>query len=207
MRSHRETQIMTGRRLVNCLSRWDPCLGILYGVLLTFALVGCAETANLRQTKQSQLAWMTFFNGLDLRADCAPGAPDRLRLVFRDEDEKAFTVFELLRLARVNRAFSSQSTIPLESLSKGPPWEIIRAGATPGDAFSEISLRHFAIVVYWLERNGVFRDTESGLVLRTIGSFDWIATGCLRGGWFSSSADAEMTQRIATRTPVRPTLP
>lgn len=180
-----------------CLSNRRPFIGIICALSFTFALIGCAAGPGNRQTNESRLAWVTYFNGLDLRAECRTDGPDRLRLVFHERDDETYTVFEMLRLIRANRAFSTKSVISLDDLSQNPPWNLIGDSEADARNFLEISLRHFAVILYWLDRRGVFQDTESGLVLRSIGSFEWIASGCLRGGWFSSFQAAQMTQRIA----------
>jgi len=191
-----QRQIRTSRSPINCLSTRHPIHQILYTLILTITLMGCTNTPSIRQTNETRLAWTSFFNGLDLRAGCRPDGPDRLRLVFHRDDKNTFTVFELLRLIQANRAFSTKSTVSIEQVNDGPPWEQINAAGDSQTAIEEISPRHFAVVVFWLEQHGVFHDSESGLILRRIGSFDWIATGCLRGGWFSSSAAAIMSQEI-----------
>jgi hypothetical protein len=132
-----------------------------------------------------KLTWFGYLDAEALRASCAPGRPDRYRLVYNAHYAEQLRTYEVTGApggGGVIEAAAQEGTgigLSLRTLSFDDPLEswAWRRSAQPLDAAGLAALRAALVA------SGATRPPPEGLRLRS-NAFWWIAAGCLEGAPF-----------------------
>lgn len=164
-----------------------------------------------------KLTWFSYLNGDDLRAECAPGAPERYRFVYNGVYIEQVRLYEVrtgleghggefdARAIGPTRLGGLVITKPEDVLA---PWQ----GKT---ASASLSTENLADLSEAMRESGVFDGAPSGLQLHTE-DFYWIVAACADGRFsfnayrwpsprFEAASFAELLFAWdATQVPVNP---
>lgn len=141
-------------------------------------LSACAYRGGLDEPVERKLSWFSYLDGADIRSSCAPGAPDRYRLVYNGDYERQVRSYEVTGdgsggayvVARVS------SPVDLSSFSLDDvegPWRWRKATA-------RLSPAAYAGLRQGLADSGFAAGAPQGLTLYSAG-FYWVASGCEDG--------------------------
>lgn len=163
---------------------------IAWGMVLG-TLAGCAYgPGTLDDPIGRKFAWFSFLDAGDLRADCAPGRPDRWRLVYNGAYDEQVRIYQLDGPTRR----LSQRVIGPADLSRGwtagdplGPWR----GAA---AVAALDAGQYAALSRAFEEGGLYGPAPEGLRLASE-RFWWLAAAC-RGGRFFFNAWLYPTPRF-----------
>ncbi len=148
--------------------------------LLAMALVaGCAYQPGRDSTFERSLSWFSYMGAEDIRRNCRPGAPDRLRLVYNGDYDQQVRSYDVA-VARPDGAIMEvrvkRATNIIRGVEKGDPREawraatdIVRLDAGGLDALKQ-SLRE----------SGYLSPGPEGLQLLS-NEFYWVVSGCWDG--------------------------
>ena len=129
-----------------------------------------------------RLTWLSFLGGDDVRAGCAPGAPDRFRLIYNGNWREQVRIYELgfagprtleQRVIEPATLFALKLDDPLA------PWRGTTAVITLPPA-------QYEGLVQSLAQGGAFATPSSTLTLNST-DFYWVAASC-RSGTFHLTA-------------------
>lgn len=172
-----------------------PAALSLAGLLL---LAACGyQGGGLNAPFSQKLTWFSLLNGDDIRAACAPGAPERLRLVYNGRYHEQLRIYDLVAsdpagpnaggaelTARVQDAASYNKLGSIDLRSPLSAWQWQEASASLGREDYQRLQRA-------LEQAGLGGPTPVGTELRST-RFYWIAIGCVGGEvWFQAWQDPE----------------
>ena len=148
------------------------------GLVLAFGLGGCALGGHFPPGSSGghDDAWLAYFSGEDLRAECGDAAPDAFRLVWRQAGN-GYQVLEVLG-NEAGGALMVHYSFDAGQLVRGgppsvPPGPRQRLPLTPGG---------FSGLVYWFDRLGVF-SPALGVPGEPGEGREWLISGCLGGNW------------------------
>ncbi|MEI6557351.1 MAG: hypothetical protein WCO00_03010 [Rhodospirillaceae bacterium] len=149
----------------------------LIGLWLALALGGCAgigaEPGGSR-TPAREAAWLGFFSGEDLRAQCENGGLDAFRLVWRRADAR-FRVLEVIG-NEAGGALMIHHEFSPEELARGEP-----PAEPPGPRQRlPLSPDGFTGLIYWFDRLGLFTPVP-GAPGQPGAALEWLISGCLGG--------------------------
>ncbi|MBF0372532.1 MAG: hypothetical protein HQL39_03850 [Alphaproteobacteria bacterium] len=172
----------------------------IVGVAMASALAGCAYGPDtLDDPIGRKFAWFSFLDAGDLRADCAPGRPDRWRLVYNGAYEEQVRIYQLDGPTRR----LSQRVIEPADLTRGwtaadplGPWRGVAEVAALDPA-------QYAGLLRALDQSGLYEAPPEGLRLGSE-RFWWLAAAC-RDGRFFFNAWLHPTPRFE-RLPLWPAL-
>ena len=89
-------------------------------------LAGCASSGPVSDPVARNLSWFSYLAGDDIRAACAPGAPDRYRFVYNaiwGEQVRAYDVtLGPSDAVQVSRVFGSANLLSLDPFDPQGPW-------------------------------------------------------------------------------------
>ena len=183
---------------------------------LAAALFGsCAYQpgASFNPVRQS-LTWFSFIGGDDLRAGCAPGSPDRFRLVYNGRWDEQVRTYEL-GLAGPRqleaRVFGPADLSEMSLGSPYGPWRGIVTSVTLGQP-------DYDSLLGAIQASDAYSSPEQTLTLPS-DRFFWIAASCHRGvfhltGWLHPSPEfaaatfpAQLVALDTTGAPLNPPRP
>ena len=156
---------------------------------LALPLGACtAEPALMDLPGVQKLTWFSYVNADDLRQACAPGAPDRYRLIYNAHYLEQIRAYEVradrsggaLVEARVQSGYgiaAANITLTLEDPIAAWRWQRAEHRFRPGAR---------ARFEQALEESGFFAAAPTGLRLHS-NAFYWVAAGC-RDGRFHFNA-------------------
>lgn len=187
------------------------------GFVLALALgtlgAGCAYRGDFDDPIQRRLQWFSFLDGGDIRADCAPGRPDRYRLVYNARFAEQVRAYEVTAdgaggaylVARVRGPYANLLEFRVEDPLAPFRWRRSEATLTPAE------FRAFKAA---LVDDGFLAPPPVGERYSSQ-RFYWVASGCMDGAhhfgaWqYPSARFAAMTvpaflfARDKTGTPVK----
>ena len=140
-------------------------------------LAACAYQGPPTSLAEQRLTWLSYLGAADIRAACAPGQPDRLRLVYNAGGDRT-RGYDLVALPdggavldqRVDRGLAVGNFDVGQALSLGAP--ILAQSRLTPDQYAELRSA--------LADDGVFGPPPVGLTLRS-DRFYWLVTGCVNG--------------------------
>ena len=149
------------------------------GLGLASWLGGCALTHDFSRGSsggERAGAWLGYFSGEDLHADCDGGAPDAFRLVWRPAGG-GFRVLEVLG-NEAGGALMLHYAFDAGELAHGEP-----PTAVPGPRQRlPLTPDGFAGLVYWFDRLGLFTPVP-GAPGQPGAALEWLISGCFGGNW------------------------
>lgn len=160
------------------------CAAVLAGSLLLLA--GCTYRGDLETPFAQKLTWFSLLNGDDVRAACAPGAPERIRLVYNGRYQEQLRVYDLVESDRSGpNAGGAQVTVRVQdaaSYNKLGSIDLTTPLSAWGWRRSEAMLGpdDYARLKRMLREAGLGARTPVGTELRST-RFYWIAIACLDG--------------------------
>ena len=180
------------------------------GLGLMLGLGGCALGGHLPPGSSGAHddAWLAWFSGEDIRAECGDDAPDAFRLVLRQAGD-GYRVLEVLGNA-AGGALMLHYSIDAGQLVRGSPPQ-----ALPGPRQRlPLSPEGFGGLVYWFDRLGVFTPAPGATDQPGEGR-EWLVSGCLGGNWIlnihlppggNTGAGAGVLARATPSAKARPAL-
>jgi len=185
-------------------------LAVLVG--LGSAAGACAYHGNFDDPIQRRLQWFSFLDGGDIRADCAPGRPDRYRLVYNARFAEQVRAYEVTADGAGGAYLTARARGPYSNLLRFglddplAPFRWARSEAT-------LSPAEFHAFKAALAADGFLAPPPVGDRYSSE-RFYWVASGCVDGthhfgAWrYPSARFAAMTvpgflfERDKTGTPV-----
>lgn len=178
------------------LSRWALFAGLAGGLL------GCAAVGPTDDPVLRSLTWDRYVGGDDIDRACAPGQPDRYRLVYnaqQDEQRRTYEIGNLseggamLEVRVIGQAALNDPHNPVSVRDPLAPWR----GQT---ALYRMSPDELALVTAALRDVGFERPAPTGLLLRG-DSFYWTASACRDGvfhfhAWASPDPGFERVTKV-----------
>lgn len=169
----------------------------LTAVLLTAAVLliaGCAaHTGGADDAAARGLTWLGYLNGDDLRPRCAPGAPDRYRLVYNADYSQLVRTYEILAEPEGGAVIEAH-VYPAADLSRvdltGPLEH--RQGQAE---VTRLSPAQHAVLERGLRDSGAFSPPADTVRLNASGIY-WLVSGC-RGGLYFLTAFPYPSDRFA----------
>ncbi|HEY0521779.1 MAG TPA: hypothetical protein VGD08_00215 [Stellaceae bacterium] len=159
------------------------------------ALGGCTGTGNSWNPVGRSLGWFNFLNGTDMRRDCGPGAPERVRFVYNARWGEQVRIYELLPPANPggppilgSRVIFPENLLNFRLDDPLAPWAGKR-GSIP------LSPADVAAIDRALDDSGFDAPAPAGLNLPSDG-FYWVVAAC-RGGQFHFNAWVYPSERFA----------
>lgn len=158
--------------------------GLAWAVVAAGLASGCADGLGPVATGMN---WGHYLGAEDLRFVCDDGAPDRLRLIFKDADPPRLRLFEILEDQTAGGADVRGRVLT--------PADMAQIGV--GDGYSDwrgsfasyrLSPLQFAVLIHKLEQSGIFDPPAFGGA-RPPNSARLLAGGCRAGGWFFNAVD------------------
>ena len=150
-------------------------------------------------------AWLGYFSGADIHAQCGETGPDVFRLVWR-RGGGGFRVLEVIG-NEAGGALMLHYAFEARELAEGepprePPAPRQRLPLSPDD---------FAGLVYWFDRLGLFSPVP-GAPGQPGAGLEWLISGCLGGNWMinihlPSAADTASGVPVSATPALRPPTP
>ena len=153
----------------------------LFVAILSLLTVACTYRGGTDPVTR-KLTWFSYLNGDDLRAQCAPGAPERYRFVYNG------VYIEQVRLYEITSGAANPGGL-LDARAVGPA----RLGRVlirrPADVLApwqgktgtmNLSAEDMAALNRAMRESGVFDGAPRGLQLRSE-DFYWIVAACVDG--------------------------
>ncbi|MGE5547210.1 MAG: hypothetical protein ACM33T_09950 [Solirubrobacterales bacterium] len=140
-----------------------------------FAISGCAyQGGDIGNPLTRKFHWFSFIEGEDIRASCAPGTPDRYRVVYNGIYDEQLRIYELDGLRRVLVANVTHPGVePLTAPDILEPWRAATSRRQLDAAAYESLVAAFAA-------SGMFEPPPVGLELPAR-SYFWTAAMCKDG--------------------------
>ncbi|MCB9959497.1 MAG: hypothetical protein H6843_12920 [Rhodospirillaceae bacterium] len=140
-------------------------------------LAACTYQGPPSSLPEQRLTWLSYLGAADVRAACAAGQPDRLRIVYNAGGDRT-RAYDLVGLPdggavldqRVDRGLAVGSFDVGQALSLGAPVQ----------AQSRLTADQYAQLRAALANDGAFGPPPVGLTLRS-DRFYWLVTSCLDG--------------------------
>ncbi len=167
---------MTARRS-RAARRWTAAGRLALGAALWLA--GCAHIGDSPPGSSGTAregAWLGYFSGEDLRAECGGGGPDAFRLVWRRAGG-GFRVLEVVGNEAGGGVMLPYAIDAGELIHGEPP----PAAPEPGRRLP-LTPDGFAGLVYWFDRLGLFVPVP-GAPGQPGAAREWLISGCLGGNW------------------------
>lgn len=158
--------------------------GALLALVVPALLAGCAYRGQIDTPATLKATWFSYLDGTDIRASCAPGAPDRYRLVYNGRYTEQLRSYEATGDGQggailVARAMNEANLTDLRLDDPQAPWRWRRSDTRLGPA-------ELAELEAVLAASGMFDGPPDGLMLNSW-EFYWVASAC-RDGEFHFSA-------------------
>jgi hypothetical protein len=176
-------------------------------LLLLFFLAACSTDGDVSNPILRKFTWFSYVQGDDLRSGCAPGAPERYRLIYNANYVEQVRIYDLGAGAPNHMSQRVVEGGGIGSWELGEPFGPWR-GRT-----AELDLRpdQAKAVVAALDAAGGFGPPAEGLELESR-SFFWTLAACHRGryhftAWPQSAPPAfaaAITALDATGVPLNP---
>lgn len=146
-------------------------------IALAAALAGCAYTGgDVGNPFYRKVQWFSFVEGGDIRDACAPGSPDRFRLVYNalwDQQVRFYEWDSSAATLKVNAITRPGNIATIELSDPLSPWRA-NAASVPLDQAARNGLAAA------LEQSGAFGPPAVGLQLHSH-SYYWTAASCRQG--------------------------
>jgi hypothetical protein len=140
------------------------------------ALASCSWTGgDIGDPLERKAHWFSFVEGSDIRSTCAPGTPDRYRLVYNAVYDEQLRIYEVdaLRRLLVIRAVDQGNAGRLSFEDPLAPWRAVEAKVQLDPAVYDRLEQAFA-------QGGMFAPPPVGLELPSH-SYFWTAAMCRNG--------------------------
>lgn len=167
-----------------CPSVLVPRFSAILGALLGLFLGGCMAQGPVESPVARNLTWFSYLAGDDIRAACAPGAPERYRFVYNavwGEQVRTYDVIERPGggARQISRVFGSADLLELDLLDPQGPWRGARSEVLLDEAA-------FARVRRLLPGEDV---VAPGTWLRS-DDYYWVAAACEDGRFIAQAWDS-----------------
>ncbi len=184
--------------------RWLVLCSILF-------LAGCPAQGPADDTFNLRFRWLSYVQGDDILAQCTPGAPARIRLVYNAIFTEEVRTFDL---TAVDQGATSMAT----RLWRGSSAITLREGklssaldpADVGEAY--IGPEETRAIVNALDASGFYEPPPNGLLLRS-DDFFWVGMACIDGEFMVQAYPKDQFGRIrfadllAQLDPIQKSLP
>ncbi len=157
---------------------------IAIAVFVALLLAGCAASGPSDDPIARNLTWFSYIGGDDIRAACAPSAPERIRLVYNARYSEQVRSYDIVALPTAGGASLSvrvRGALRLSALELSDPLSPWRSRKS----IRRLGPGQFDALVAALERSGAFEPAPPGLRLNSK-SYYWVVTSC-RAGRFALS--------------------
>lgn len=145
-------------------------------MLAVAALASCTYAgSDIGSPLERKVYWFSFVAGDDIRQTCAPGTPDRTRLVYNAVYDEQLRIYEVdaLRRVLVSRAVAQGNAARLTLDDPLAPWRAVEARTQLDEAGYDRLAASFA-------EGGMFAPPPVGLELPSR-SYHWTAAFCKDG--------------------------
>jgi len=163
--------------------------------LMACLLGGCAYhgggDSSIDNPAVRKVAWFSYLDGNDIRESCAPGSPDRFRLVYNGQYEKQLRSYEVTAEGPQNagayfvaRALGRPNLVDVALDDVLAPWRWQRSD-------TKLSAAEFDRFRDLLTQSGWGSGAPQGKILHSR-DFYWVASGCRAGAFhFDAWVDAQ----------------
>ncbi|WP_448207683.1 hypothetical protein [Azospirillum sp. sgz302134] len=131
----------------------------------------------------SNLTWISYLNGDDLRAACSKGGTDRYRLVFNADYNKHVRTYDVVSDGSNGGALVEARVLEATDLARIDLNDPTAVSRGPVEKL-HLTPRQFALFILRLYETGAFSPApSSGMRIPSSGVY-WLINGCRRGNWF-----------------------
>lgn len=154
-------------------------------LFIVLLLAGCAASGPVDNPIARNLTWFSYVGGDDIRAACAPGAPDRYRLVYNARYSEQVRSYDIATLPAAGGALMSvhvRGALRLSTFDLADPLSPWRSR----EGQRRIGPARLDELIAALARSGAFDPAPPGMRLNSK-TYYWVVTAC-RAGHFTLSA-------------------
>lgn len=169
--------------------------GLVKVTLMAYLVGGCAYYgggySNIDNPAVRKVAWFSYLDGNDIRETCAPGSPDRFRLVYNGQYEQQLRSYEVTAEGPQNggayfiaRALGKSNLVDVSLDDLLAPWRWQRSD-------TKLTAAEFNQFRDLLTQSGWGSGAPQGKMLHSR-DFYWVASGCREGRFhFDAWVDAQ----------------
>lgn len=157
-------------------------------------LAGCAAQGPADDTFNLRFRWLSYVQGDDIEAQCAPGAPARIRLIYNAIFTEEVRTFDLTAVdqgatSMATRMWRGSSAITLKDGRIGSAID----PANSGEAY--VGPEETRAIVEALDASGFYEPPPNGLLLRSDDYF-WVGAACIDGVFMVQAYPFDQFDRI-----------
>ncbi len=151
--------------------------------VLVLALAACTYRPGADNPVANSLTWFSYVGASDIRADCQPGAADRLRLIYNGDYDEQVRTYDITVLAADNSSVGGTLEVRVRVPEDLSPGIVLSNLIGPTQAKRQpvrIGPNELADLRRALGDSGLARPAPDGLRLDS-NEFYWLASVCIDG--------------------------